>query len=195
MCGCRAYGRGRVADEDRYREYWAYIRHAESLRFQLVGVLTAVGGAGVALVTATKVSVGPEKAFWILIGYGLLVGFAGLYLLAHKASYDRYAALMREQEPQRNRRRDGWLWDAFTWLLAMLVVLEAGVCVAAWLSGINDSLALGVAAFAVPVVFILSWIVGYSLVRRWYPDASAGWEKWCANRKRQTQGKEPDPVS
>ena len=155
----------------RYPEYWAYIRHAESLRFHVVGVLTAVGAAGVALATATEIQIGRKESLWILIGYGLLVGFAGFYLLAHKASYDRYVRLVREHEPPVNQRRDPVHKDAFTWLLAMLAVSELGVVVSTFLTSGTGYVELAVIAIAVAVLFIASWVVIYWFIRRNHPDA------------------------
>jgi len=170
--------------ESYYREYWAYLRHAESLRFQLVGVVTAVGAAviGVGVSGGTRVTL---LSLLILLALGLFIGFVGCYLVAHKKSYDRYAGFMRDLEPPgQNKERDPFWCDAFTWLLAMMTVLELLVGSMGYVLAANNRCAVEAwqwAGASVTALVCLSFV--------------AGWWAWywttCCRADRLSQSEEP----
>jgi len=83
--------RERVSAADRYREYWAYLRHIETLRFALVGVIVTVASAILAAVNLSPWGQkSPDFTLWVLGFLAVFVGVATWFLVAHKKSYDAY---------------------------------------------------------------------------------------------------------
>jgi hypothetical protein len=88
-----------ITTDDRYKEYWAYLRHAETLRFAMGSLIVTVASALLA-----GVYVAPENGFvgdqrpWILVFLALFVGVAACFLVAHKRSYTHYFDELKEMD-------------------------------------------------------------------------------------------------
>jgi hypothetical protein len=123
------------SDADRYREYWAYLRHIETLRFHVGGLITVVASGILGFVYqgfrgpdslqgGVKAGILAFLAVFVLIAQG--------YLVSHKAAYNFYWNLIRcpldpaiyEAKPPR----------PFDLLLALTSLVQAAVLASAFLT-------------------------------------------------------------
>jgi hypothetical protein len=173
-CGSIGWrGRRGISDDARYREYWAYLRHVETLRFQLASVVVVAGGAVLGWVVtaaggrrgrvslACALRANPALGWGVLL-LGVFVGAAGFFLIAHKRNYDRYYDWLGCLDC--HLREPGQ--EVFGWLLGMLTVVEAGVAavLASWRR--FDRL-----LWLVPVLIVVYWWVCWGA-------------HWCRRRRR-----------
>ncbi|MCB2224340.1 MAG: hypothetical protein KQH83_09240 [Actinobacteria bacterium] len=163
---------GGVSDSDRYRELWAYLRHIEVTRFQMTtvvslsvaGVLGALYGGG-AWTDSGGLTV--EQGTAIVVALEWFVGFAALYLVAHKKNYswylDRLVELDRstfEKMPKEGTEpsmKDSM--EVFAWMLMMLTLLQAALVWSAF--ALSECDALSYVALVVGLVVSLSVWVPY----------------------------------
>jgi len=91
--------RERVSAADRYREYWAYLRHIETLRFTLVGVIVTVANAILVAVNLNPWGQNsPDFTLWVLGFLAVFVGVATSFLVAHKKSYQAYFDELKDMD-------------------------------------------------------------------------------------------------
>jgi hypothetical protein len=150
---------GGVTDQDRYREYWAYLRHIESLRFQVATVVSvAVGGAlGVVLSKRNTAGRLDAWALAVVLGLELFILLAGLYLVGHKNNYSWYFRQVRELDPESLACKPRF--EVFGWLLGMLALVQAALALTAGVLG--DSLPWRAGAVAAAVLGIGCWWLSY----------------------------------
>jgi len=122
-----------ISDRDRHAEYWAYLRHIETVRFQMAAVVSAVvGGALAALIGAAPWNedggLDPTLGVTIVIGLELFTAFAGLYLIGHEANYAWYHTRLKAMDPVLGDKPKA---EVFGWLLAMLVLAQIALVVTA----------------------------------------------------------------
>ena len=87
-------------DQDRYREYWAYLRHVETLRFTMGALLVTVASALIAVVyLAPPEDIAGDIVPWILAFLSIFVGVSAWFLVAHKKSYTVYFSLLKKMDP------------------------------------------------------------------------------------------------
>jgi hypothetical protein len=92
--------REEITTQDRYKEYWAYLRHVETLRFAMGSlILTAVSALLAAVYLAPEGGVAEDLRPQILIFLSLFVGIASWFLVSHKRSYDHYFKMVRRLDP------------------------------------------------------------------------------------------------
>lgn len=144
-------------DEDRYKEYWGYLRHIETLRFTMGGLIVTVVSALLAVLHlapggGTVEHVGP----WALIFLALFVGMAAWFLVAHNKSYAHYFKQLRSMD---DRIKDFGKRGPFEALLALVTLLQFAVVGSAfsfdWLAGWESVLVvvIGVLALLVPWLY------------------------------------------
>ncbi len=150
-----------VTDKDRHAEYWAYLRHIETVRFQMAAVVSAVvGGALAALIGAAPWTenggLDPTFGLAIVIGLELFTAFTAFYLIGHKANYAWYHTRLKEIDQVLKHKPKA---EVFGWLLAMLALVQFALMVTAVEFAGAESL-----IWIAPAVFMLS-IVGGAI---WY---------------------------
>ena len=146
-----------ISDHDRHAEYWAYLRHIETVRFQMAAVVSiVVGGALTALIGAApwdeNGGLDPTLGLAIVIGLELFTASAGFYLIGHKANYTWYHTQLEAMDQVLKDKPE---FEVFPWLLAMLVLVQAGLMVTAVEFAGAESL-----IWIAPAVFMLSFGVG-----------------------------------
>ena len=127
-----------LLNQNRYREYWAYLRHIETLRFTLgalivtvVGVVVAVGG----LAPLGKEAEG--LAPWVLVFLSLFLCVAAVFIVSHKKYYDMYSKMLDHMDPELRRQREAlgnWA-EPFVWLLLLVTLPQLAIICSAFTLG------------------------------------------------------------
>jgi hypothetical protein len=119
---------GAVTPAHRYAEYWAYVRHIESIRFQAGTILSVVAGGLLAVVWRDHAVLGGLER-WTLFLLLVFVLVVEGFLVVQKRSYDRYVDALKELGgplPRPSRL------EPFLWLLLLLVLVETAAIGSFW---------------------------------------------------------------
>ena len=85
---------------DRYSEYWAYLRHIETLRFTMAGLIATVASGLLAVVhLAPDEDIDAALGVSALIFLALFIAVAAVFLVAHKRSYTHYFEQLKRIDP------------------------------------------------------------------------------------------------
>ncbi len=114
-----------VTTKERHKEYWAYLRHVETLRFAMGSlILTAVSALLAAVYLAPEGGVAEDLRPQILIFLSLFVGIASWFLVSHKRSYDYYFNKLKEMD---GRPADFGTRGPFEALLALVTLPQVAI--------------------------------------------------------------------
>lgn len=103
------------SDEARYREYWAYIRHVETVRFTLGGLILTAASAilAVVLLRPDDGRFAADVEPWAFLFLATFVGVSAWFMVEHKASYNHYFDQLREMDS--GLRLDPGEWRVWWW--------------------------------------------------------------------------------
>jgi hypothetical protein len=87
-----------IESKDRYREYWAYIRHIENLRFTMGGLVVTVTGAVLGAFAFSHLRPSHRALPWALGFLSLFLGVAASFLVCHNKSYKHYFDKLNDME-------------------------------------------------------------------------------------------------
>lgn len=167
----------KVDPGDRYREYWAYLRHIETMRFHLASVLVAVTVGTLGFVAGrTDVEVFGRVAYGpvALLGLCMFIGSAQMFLVASKLRYGEYLAELRVLDPgtaiARVARTN--VFGPFFWILVM------------------NSLTQGTVALL--LVFLATDFAGWALAILGWASLAAPWLFQARSRRAMQGGTQND---